>query len=289
MMNKWLKFENYLNRLLTNLAKFFTGLTPSTIKTFYKNFKLMIGRIITKLLTLPEILMGPGKKWLKRKLSVVITFILAKKETFAGVIKSIQSFKVTSDLPIAAYQGTKSFISKNLLMKLAAVSPAKAVGVTCAATAFSLTGISVYQNIKEIEKKTAPQQVRKIASEDELAKQKWSHSKFRHAQNKIIFLRGLNIPIYIKNRDGMRNLLIDAMLETDNRYTAKYFYKPENEILIRDRLNESLQAVVPNFPLEPEGKKIIKEKIRFEVNKLIKDLKIKGKVERVYINSILNG
>ena len=59
--------------------------------------------------------------------------------------------------------------------------------------------------------------------------------------------------------------------------------------MIRDRLNSSLQAVVPNFPLEPEGKKIIKEKIRREVNHLIEDLKIEGRVDEVFIHSILNG
>ncbi|EPZ50159.1 hypothetical protein M902_0354 [Bacteriovorax sp. BAL6_X] len=289
MMNKWLKIEKYLNGLLSNLAIFFTGITPDKIKQIYHNFFATFTGLIKKLLALPEFLTGPTRKWLRLKLAAFVTFMLAKKQSLATIGEAIKNFKLSGEAPLMAYNTVKGFWSKNVAMKLAAVSPAKAVGITCSLTVFSLTGISVYQNIQEISDKTSPKQERKIASADELEKAKWGRSRYRLANKRTIFLRNVDVPIYIKNRNGMKSLLIDVLLETNNRYTAQYFYKPENEILIRDRLNESLQAVVPNFPLEPEGKKIIKEKVRYEVNKLIEDLKIDGNVERVYIDSILNG
>ncbi len=289
MMNKWMKIEEFLNTLLTRIANSFKNMTPKRLTQSYANFKASCHKLFVKVSKIPEILTGPFKRWLKTKISMALVFILAQKQNLASLSKSISEFKLSSQVPLNAFNASKAFFTKNVVAKLAAVSPAKAVGITCTVTAFSLTGISVYQNIQEINEKNNPKKTREVASVDEEFRKQWSRSSFRNAHDRTIFLRGVDIPIYIKNRDGMKSLLIDVRLETSNRYTAKFFYIPKNEVLIRDRLNSSLQAVVPDFPLQPEGKKIIKEKVRLEVNKLIEELKIEGNVDKVYIHSILNG
>ena len=80
---------------------------------------------------------------------------------------------------------------------------------------------------------------------------------------------------------------MDFTLVASNRYIKEYFY--ENIHLVKDRLNSSVHPIIPEFPLEQEGKQIIKDKIRLEVNKLIKDLRIKGHIDKVHIHSILAG
>ncbi|MEH0861934.1 flagellar basal body-associated FliL family protein [Halobacteriovorax sp. DPLXC-1] len=289
MMDKWVKLENLINGLLIKLVNFFKKLTPNSFKNTYLGIKNSISKFFTTFAKIPLFFKENGKRWFMAKLAIIISFLMAKKESAAKLVASLKGFKLTGELPLLMYKSTQQFVSKNIVAKVAALSPAKAVGLTCTLTVFSLGGISVYQNVKEIADKTSPKQVRKIASVSKEDKERWGRTRFRNIQKQRIFLRNVYIPIYIKNRNGMKNLQIDVSLKTNNRYTARYFYKPENEIMIRDRLNSSLQAVVPNFPLEPEGKKIIKEKIRREVNHLIEDLKIEGRVDEVFIHSILNG
>jgi flagellar basal body-associated protein FliL len=44
-----------------------------------------------------------------------------------------------------------------------------------------------------------------------------------------------------------------------------------------------------SFPLENEGKIIVKEKIRKEINQMLHKRKIKGQITDVYIHSIIGG
>ena len=41
--------------------------------------------------------------------------------------------------------------------------------------------------------------------------------------------------------------------------------------------------------MEPEGKRIIKDKIKAEMNILLKEMKIEGEISEIYIDNILNG
>ena len=61
----------------------------------------------------------------------------------------------------------------------------------------------------------------------------------------------------------------------------------ENEYILRDRLSRNIQPIIPEFPMEPEGKVILKRKIKKELNKLVDDLNIKGDISNIYIHSIL--
>lgn len=289
MMDKWIKIENLINGLLIKFVNFFKKLTPTRLKDSYSKLLSSLGKFFGFFTKVPLYLQEHGKKWVMAKLAIAISFFLAKKESVLKLVASLKGYKLSGELPLLMYHNAQKFISKNITAKVAALSPAKAVAITTTVTVFSLGGISVYQNVKEIADKTTPEPTRKVASVSQEDKERWGRSQFRNIQKQKIFLRNVHIPIYIENRNGMRNLQIDVSLKTNNRYTARYFYKPENEILIRDRLNSSLQAVVPNFPLEPEGKKIIKEKILIEMNLLINDLKIEGRVDDVFIHSILNG
>ena len=82
-------------------------------------------------------------------------------------------------------------------------------------------------------------------------------------------------------------LTFDFTVEGSNRYIAAYFSSRVNENLIKDKLNNSIEPIVPSFPLEEEGKRIIKLKIKEEINELVQKLKIKGYISKVYINNVL--
>ena len=101
-------------------------------------------------------------------------------------------------------------------------------------------------------------------------------------------MSNFQIPIYYKDKSNIVNSIqMEFVLETSNRYLKQYIESNDHEI--RDRLHTTLSPMDPQFIKTDEGRDVIKAKIRYEVNKLIKEKNIKGKIQRVSINGILSG
>jgi flagellar basal body-associated protein FliL len=110
---------------------------------------------------------------------------------------------------------------------------------------------------------------------------------YYHQYARTMKIHSINFPVYVESVRGARMLRMDLTLTTSNKYTRNYLNK--NYHLVQDRLNSRLEPMIPTFPIEEEGKKIIKAKVQEEIDKLIKELKIDGEVQSVHIHSILSG
>ncbi len=104
------------------------------------------------------------------------------------------------------------------------------------------------------------------------------------ATAKQIRLTDIKMPIYVQSAKDIKSLVMDFTLEASNRYIKKFFEKKTH--YLQDQLNSTIEPIVPSFPLQPEGKEIIREKLIDESNKLIKRLNIKGRIEKVYFHNI---
>ena len=111
--------------------------------------------------------------------------------------------------------------------------------------------------------------------------------KYFLGEKRQFSLQNIDLPIYVESVNAIRMLTFDFTIESSNRYIASYFSSRENEDLIKDQLNNSIEPIVPSFPLKEEGKRIIKLKIKEEINELVQKLKIKGYIVKVYINNVL--
>ena len=111
--------------------------------------------------------------------------------------------------------------------------------------------------------------------------------KYFLGAKKQFSLQNIDLPIYVENVNAIRMLTFDFTVESSNRYIAAYFSSRVNENLIKDQLNNSVEPIVPSFPLKEEGKRIIKLKIKEEINELVQKLKMKGHISKVYINNVL--
>ncbi len=92
------------------------------------------------------------------------------------------------------------------------------------------------------------------------------------------------LPTYL-GRDH-RKLVLDITFESSNKYIKAYFEK--HPYLIPDVLGRKIEPISLEFPLETEGKIIIKEKIIEETNLLLEELHIKGKIVAVYIDQMVS-
>lgn len=107
-------------------------------------------------------------------------------------------------------------------------------------------------------------------------------------ENKLYSLQKITLPIIFETERGTRNIrsiFIDIWIETSNRYLVLYMGKKEHEV--RDFLNSNFQPILLEFPLQEEGKQILRDKIRVELNNYLQIKKIRGKVLKVYIHGII--
>ncbi len=104
---------------------------------------------------------------------------------------------------------------------------------------------------------------------------------------RVFYMRNIVIPIYIESVNSYKKLEADVVVIPSNKYIKEYLAK--NIHLINDALNSTLEPVIPTFPLTEEGKLVITNKIKREINNVIKSLQIKGNIQYVYLHYIFAG
>ncbi len=179
--------------------------------------------------------------------------------SFLAILISMQFNKVSS------------FFWKITAEQIAIFATASAVFVTA--------GVVIYKSSESIIEQTAK---REIASVQLVYKDKPAYFK---GERKQILMPQIKLPIYLSQQQSIRFLSMDVILHSDNRYIIKFL--EHNEPLVRDRIVLSTENIEANFPLEQEGKTIIKEKIQDELSKLLKERHVKGKIINISLHDIL--
>lgn len=106
------------------------------------------------------------------------------------------------------------------------------------------------------------------------------YSKFKKRTLKV---QNVAIPIFVTNKKNIHSFLTDFHLRTDTIFAKLYL--DNNQHKIRDRFYETTYRVPASFPLEKDGKNVLKEKITFELNKLLKENRVEGKILEVSLDA----
>lgn len=93
-----------------------------------------------------------------------------------------------------------------------------------------------------------------------------------------------NVDFQLFEEDLKRNhqVYIDFTVISSNRNIVLFL--KDNEMMIRDRLSTNVEPILPRLPVEEEGKRIIKDKIRDEINEVLKEKEIEGKIIEIYLD-----
>ena len=119
--------------------------------------------------------------------------------------------------------------------------------------------------------------------------------RYYRKNEKTFLVKGVTLPIFLKKSYTrypagkgrvFKNLIVDISIVSSNRYVKAYF-SDRRTFLIKDRLNTKIKPIPISFPLEEEGKIILKEKFKKEINSLIKELNIKGSIEEIHIERLV--
>lgn len=292
-MKFWIKIELFLNSLIEQvysaLGRTLSSLTPKKIKKTIGDSQTKYNQSKTK-----------AKKAIDLHGTKAISKALVAKNKTIETAAKIQNKSVETIIKAKEVDYKKVdykklilgalFIFTPIFIKLKTwflnLSPKFILGSTIAMTAATLSSITIYTQSKKISEKSSAS-AREPASEVDNATAVSKRKGYYKLDEKRFTVNHVIMPVYIGSPSNLKTLSIDLTFVSSNKYIKSYFVN--NRYLIKDKLNTTIQPLIPEFPLEVEGKSIIKEKIRTELNILIKDLKIQGEIKEVHINSILAG
>ena len=95
----------------------------------------------------------------------------------------------------------------------------------------------------------------------------------------------VKVPVYVENIKTAQSVTVDFTIRTDTRF-AKLFLE-EYEYKLKDHFFMTTEPVVSTFPLEEEGKWVLKDKIQDELNNFLRQEKVEGEVLEVDIIFII--
>ncbi len=188
------------------------------------------------------------------------------------------------------------FVSNQLILPLAGLkvffaklSPSKFLAGFIGFSVITLSSLGIYFESNKIQKPSS--QNRQPASIDERAIKEVPSGGIRKRpeyykkDEKQIEFTHVKMPIYYQSINEIHNLDIDFSLQLSSRFVKRYL--DTNEHKLRDHMLMTMEPIVPEFPLEKEGKQIIRDKVLFETNEFLRKNEVEGSAEEAKIIYIL--
>lgn len=107
---------------------------------------------------------------------------------------------------------------------------------------------------------------------------------YRQAE-KMFKIEDMNLQLFLEDTHRNRQVWIDFSMLASNR-NAVLFLK-EHEVQLKDHIMTNVEPVIPSLPVEEEGRQIIKDKLRLEINEFLKKNEIEGKILEIYIDYLM--
>ena len=278
------KIEDLINHLLIKLGQLLLRLVPNSLKKRVHELNKKIEEKKKKMssstqkfltLSISKLLYLPGL--IKIAMMKVSSFLIAlspKLKNTTAIKEAIaRGLSPLSNFIVNQY--------KKLEARLAKLTPKAMVFLIVITAMVMLASMVIVGNTKKIYQSSSEEIVQEEVAPQQLRKDYYQQDE------KQLLVSEVTIPIYVGTGNAPRTLILDMTIKTSNRYLKFYFF--ENDYLLKDRLNRTIEPIIPTLPLEEEGKRIIREKIINEINQLIKEQKVKGHIEDVYFHNIING
>jgi flagellar basal body-associated protein FliL len=279
-MNFLEKIENALNLLLIKLGELMLKSIPGPLKIFYNKLSDHLVWLCTN-----------AKKFPGLTLKFILAFVSNSKTTalsfnFKAALqeaykKAIQQAKASC--PGLGKLGTL-FLTPFLMMAqwLKGLSPAQSLVLILFTISSLLSVIGIgYSGQKlvnhQLDKYRSPASV-----EDEV---KYDRPEYYKKQTRHFDVTNLRLPVYVAKVNELRSIDIDFTATLTNRQSRAFLEK--HEFHLRDHLILQIEPSIATFPLEEEGKEIIRRKVLDEINAFLKLNEIDGQVIELKITYVL--
>lgn len=113
----------------------------------------------------------------------------------------------------------------------------------------------------------------------------YGRPEYYKKETREVSYTNVKLPVFVTGITELRSLLVDFSVNTSNRATRQWLERHEFEV--RDHLVLTVEPVLPAFPMTDEGRKILTDKLKHELNVFLRKHEIEGEVDEVHLLYIL--
>lgn len=292
-MDKWLKIEAFINKILQSIIDLFQNIlskvTPKKLQerkakkaasaklkpkiNSNEKLKLMAKQALTK------------AKDLFEKSKILFATILNKAKDTVEKVKAIDFKALNLKIVFTFILGLILPFWHKLRNFIIGLRPETILGTSIVSIVGFITAINIYTSSEKIKEELSTPAPAPTAKE--VIRKTQKRSKFYKEADKILLITHVTLPVFIGELGKAETLIIDIKVKTSNMYIKTFLLRNDN--LVKDKIITNTHPIIREFPLKNEGKLIIKNKIKEELNKLLKEYSIKGSIVEVNLQSLLLG
>lgn len=266
-MNFISKIEDFINAFLNKLITSFLKLIPLSIKRFFA--------------AIPKL-----PVWFKDAAVAFLAYVKVKARESHQELMSMNAEKRSK-----AFRSVKAFFLTPFYMMghmLDGLSTGQSILVLTLTSASLLSVISIGFSGKRIiyhDEEAMSEELRMPASEAIEEEVTFDRPEYYKKQDRHFGITNLKLPLYKGGLESIHTVDIDFNATLSNRNSRLFLEK--NEFPLRDHLVLTIEPSISDFPLEEEGKEIIRAKIAREIDSFLVKNQIEGEVEELKLTYML--
>ncbi len=272
-MNFLLKLEAVINQFLLKLGRKIHSMIPAGFFTFLVKLRDWF----VKAFQLGKMVIRNAKPFTAR--------LLARRTDVADWLS--EYYKLAQ----SKYQGNKGSALKNLKAVamvpfvmlsrwLSGLSALQSLLLLTFSAASILAVIGVTSSGQKIASHHATREPASIEEDPEYDRPGYYKEELRH-----FTITNFRLPVYLSELGELRSIDIDFTATMSNRRSRVFLEKQEFQL--RDHLILYVEPMVASFPLEEEGKEIIRHKIKEEITEYLRSQGQEGEVLKLKLTYIL--
>ena len=280
------KLETLINNLLIHLGNLFMRQLLKIISPKVQQFVIkLIQRCSMFLLwckNLPSLIIKRGPSLLVKAKSFLLSFNY--KEKLIGTYKAALAQYVKSQ-PGAKVSKLKTTLLAPFLILgqwLNGLSSAQALLLLGFTSASGLAGINMIFSAQRLMNQNSAESRAPASVEVEVS---YDRPVYYKKQSRHLGITSLKLPVYLPKINELRSIDIDFSATMSSRMSRMKLGMKEIEL--RDHLILNVEPMIASFPLEEEGKEILRKKLTLEINDFMIAHQIEGKVEEIKLIYIL--
>lgn len=104
-------------------------------------------------------------------------------------------------------------------------------------------------------------------------------------ETREVSFTNVKLPVFVTGITELQSLMIDFSVNTSNRATRQWLER--HEFQVRDHLVLTVEPLLPAYPMTDEGRAVLTEKLKHEINIFLKTRNVEGEVREVRLIYIL--
>jgi flagellar basal body-associated protein FliL len=276
------KIEDLINQILfwigAKISALFLRLTPPSVRHFFTRLLNFIYKSISFIKNFPQ--------WLKAKLAELRNRPKLKIDYMGLLAQAIdagqKAFKKSKDkTPFKAIVSALGAPFVFLFKWAQSLKPVHfmILFLFTSASIFSIFGIAL--NTKTILTK----EFLGLRSPASAPVEGYNRPEYYKKEAREVSFSSVKVPVYVQGINELRALMIDISIVASNRATRRWIER--QEFSIRDHLVLTIEPVIPTFPLTDEGRTMLTEKIKDELNTFVRGHGVNGEIQEVRLVHIL--